>query len=73
MILLVRLLVAFGIGLVGSWIVYAFFRDGISGNGYLYIALGISVVGFFWFGGSQWYERFRRDAWQRRIDRMNRP
>lgn len=70
MILLVRVAVALGVGIVASWIVYAVAYDSISGNGYAYIAVGIGIAAFFVVGATGWYQRFRQATWERRTRRM---
>lgn len=68
-ILLVRLLIAFAVGVAASWLVYAFAGDSF-GNGYIIVVAVVGVVAFLIVGQTAWYQRFRRAAWGRRLRRM---
>ncbi len=70
MILLVRAVVSFPVGVAVSWIVYAFAGSSVSGNGYAAIACGVWIVAFLLVGQTQRYRRFRRGMWERRLKRM---
>jgi hypothetical protein len=69
-LLMLRAALALGVGVVASWIVYAVARDSIPGNGYALVAFGVGFVAFVLIGSTDWYQRIRREMWERRFKGM---
>jgi hypothetical protein len=68
-LLLVRLVIATAAGIAASWVVAAFAGNSF-GNGYILVVAVVGFVAFLVVGQTAWYQRFRREMWERRIKRM---